>query len=213
MSEDLVKYLKTYQANEVLIREGNDQNDFFCLIEGRVGIWKGSPENREKQVKIGELVEKGTYFGEISCLIKEPRTASIVAEDGPVKVLKMPGEMLPQMMLKQPSLGLKLCTALADRLRGTTTRHQEAALQRNEIRDDATAQFLHARESFQKIFVMLTAIQAQLQHPSVKALIEYMARDKMMQGGRKLQVDDSLIEGIPRELQEPVRQAFSNILN
>lgn len=212
MNEDLVKYLKTYQPSEVLIKEGNDQNDFFCLIEGKVGIWKGDPSDRDKQVKIGELSEKGTYFGEMSCLIKEPRTASIIAEEGPVKVLKMPGEVLPQMMLKQPSLGLKLCTALADRLRGTTTRQQEVAIQRNEIRDDATAQFLHAREVFQKLFVMLTAVQAQLQHPNIKAILEFMSRDKLMQGGRKLQVDDNLLEDIPRELQEPVRQAFSNML-
>lgn len=213
MHQEFIKYLKAYKADEVIIEEGSNDTDFFCLLQGSVGIWKGNDnENAAKrQVKIGEITEKGTYFGEMSTLLEETRTASIIAIDGMVKVLKFPGEMLPQMILKQPKLGLKICTALADRLKGTTLKQKDIALQRNEIRDDATSQFLYARRQFQRVFIMLSAIQMQMQNPNLKALIEYMSHDKL-QGRRKLRIDDEFLEEIPSTLVDPVKKAFSHIL-
>jgi len=226
MHKEFIKYLKTYSPNEPLIEEGADDTDFFCLLQGKVGIWKdGSEEEEEegkamkptetvekKPIKIGEIEEKGTYFGEMSALLNEHRTASIAALEEPVRVLKFPGEMLPQMMVKQPKLGLKLCTALADRLRGTKTRQQKVSIERNEIRDDATNQFLHAKEAFQKVFVMATTIQKQLQNPNLKLIIEYMTHDKLLQGGRKIRINEDFLEDIPPGLIEPIRRAYADKL-
>lgn len=214
MYEEFIKYLKVYKPNEILIKEGEDGEDadFFCLLQGTVGIWKGQLEDKSKAVKIGEISERGTYFGEMSALLEEDRTATIRALDEPVKVLKFPGEMLSQMILKQPSLGLKVCTALADRLRGTTDQQHDTAVQRNEIRDDATSQFLHAKEAFQKVFVMLTTIQTQLQHPNLKACLEFMSTDKLLQGGRKIHMDEEFLADLPPQLVDSVKQVYSNIL-
>lgn len=211
MHQEFIKYLKAYKANDTLIEEGQCDTEFYCLLQGGVGIWKGDAEKPQQRVKIGEITEKGTYFGEMSALLEESRTASIIAMDDGVKVLKFPGEMLPQMILKQPKLGLKICTALANRLKGTTLKQKDIALQRNEIRDDATSQFLYARRQFQKVFIMLSAIQSQIQNPNVKILIEYMSLDKL-QGRRKLRIDDEFLEDIPQQLVDPVKKAFNHIL-
>lgn len=114
------------------------------------------------------------------------------------------------MLLKQPKLGLKLCTALADRLKGTTKRQEKIAQQRNEIRDDATHQFLKAKESFQKIFVMLTSIQAQLQHPLLKSSIKYMAESPLIQGGKRLQFNEEFIADMPYDVTDLIRKAYSD---
>jgi len=116
------------------------------------------------------------------------------------------------MMMKQPKLGLKLCTALADRLKGTTCAQQDIALQRNEIRDDATQQFLHGKQSFQKLFVMLTAVQTQIQQPLLKSVIECMSRDTLLQGGKRLRVDESYIKDMPSDVADLVKKAYSEIL-
>ena len=210
MYEEFVKYLKVYKPNAVIIREGTKEDDFFCLLQGTVGIWKGNAESITELIKVGELKEKGMYFGEMSCLLEEVRSASIIAVDT-VKVLKFPGEMLPDMILKQPSLGLKLSTALAARLKGTTTKQQDIAQQRNEIRDDATQQLLYAKEAFQKLFVMLTAVQTQLQFPPLKSLIEFMSRDKLLQGGKKLDIDEEFCKNIPGDVSELVQKAYKTI--
>ena len=203
MHEEFLKYLKVYQPGEILIKEGDTETDFFCLLQGKVSITKGSVDDPDGRVNIGEISEKGIYFGEMSALLEEERSASITAQDEQVKVLKFPGDMLPQMVLKQPKLGLKILTALCERLKGTTVRHKDIALQRNEIRDDATSQFLYARQQFQKVFIMLSAVQSQLHHPQLKALIEYMSLDKL-QGERRLRLSEDFFDDIPEELVDPV---------
>lgn len=205
---EFIKYLKVYKSHDALIVEGTEENDFFCLLQGKVGVWKGDLQNRESLVKVGEIAEKGSYFGEMSYLLQEPRTASIMAEDS-VKVLKFPGEMLPQMVMKQPKLGLKICTALADRLKGTTIKQQDIAQQRNVLRSDATNQLLHAKEVFQKLFFILTAVQTQFQNPFLKATLEFMSREKLLQGGRKIRVDDKFLHDLPARLVDLLKKQYS----
>lgn len=212
MHDEFNKYVKTYKPNAFLVKEGDEDTSFYCLLEGKVGIWKGNPSDRDALVKIGELGEKGTYFGEMSVLLDEPRTASILAMEEPVKALCFPGDMLSAMMLKQPKLGLKICTALANRLRGATRRQQEVAQERNEIRDDATSQFLYARQQFQKVFVMLTTIQTRIQNQDLKAVIEYMSRDKLLQGGKKIRVNEDFLEDIPTQLYDSVKQTYQSLI-
>ena len=159
MMDEFGKYLQSYKAEEIVIREGEKDPFFFCLLHGAVSIWKGGDlETREGMIKVGEIKEKGEYFGEISTLLMEERSATIIASE-PLKVLKIPGEMLPVMIMQQPKLGLKICTGLANRLRGTTNQQQDLTRQRNDLRDDSTNHLLHAKDSFQKLFVMLTALQ------------------------------------------------------
>lgn len=211
MHEEFIKYLKSYKPNDVIIHEGDPDHSFYCLLQGKIGILKGLKEKTNNPIKIGEISEKGGYFGEMSCLLDERRTASIIAIND-VKLLQFPGEMLSQMIVKQPKLGLKLCTALADRLKGTTLKQQDVTMQRNEIRDDATQQFLHAKESYQKIFIMLTAAQTKLQLPLIKSIISFMGQDRLLQGGRKIRFDASFLEGMPTEVVELIKKAYADLL-
>ena len=206
-SEDFLKFLKVYQSGEYLIKEGAEDKDFFCLIQGKVGIWKGDPADKDSLVKVGSFDTKATYFGEMGYLLNETRTASIIAEDT-AKVLKFPGEMLPELIMKQPSLGLKVSTALADRLKGTTSQTEAVAQQRNELRDDSTLQLHDAKETFQKMFMLLTAIQSQFQNPLLKASIEWMSRSKLLQGGRKPHVDEVFLRDIPPRLADLLQRSY-----
>jgi len=207
-TKDYAKYLKVFKPKEVLIAEGDTEADFFCLLQGTIDIWKGDIEDRDQMVKVGSLSEKGAYFGEMSFLLGEQRTASIIASDA-VKVLKFPGEMLPQMMMKQPKLGYKLCTALADRLKGTTSKTEEVGRERNTLRGDATSQLFHAKEVFQKMFILLTAIQAQFQNPLLKSAIEWMARDKLLQGGKRARVEEHFLDELPPRLADLVKRSYT----
>lgn len=209
---EFVKYLVSFEEGETIIQEGDKENDFYCLLQGKVGVWKGDLENQTSRLKIGELSEKGTYFGEMSCLLSEPRTATITALS-PVKVLRFPGEMLSQMILKQPKLGLKLCTAMADRLRGTTGDQHDIAAQRNELREDATEQFLYAREAYQRLFIMLTSVQAQLQNPLLKTLVEEMSHDRLMQGGKRLKINEKFLKEMPSEIGQLVEKSYAHLLS
>jgi CRP-like cAMP-binding protein len=231
MIEEFVQYIKNYKANEVLIYENDTDTEFFCLLQGEVGIWRGIRKPGEGEecidpfscpadtaegvgapVKIGDIAEQGVYFGEMSVLLSEPRTATIIAKSGGAKVLKFPGKKLSQMMFKQPKLALRICTTLANRLRGTTTKQTETAQQRNELQDDATNLGLHAKETFQKVFVMLSSVQMHLQQPNIKSILEYMTQDKLMQGGRKIRIDEEFLRDIPNDVRDKVKQCYADVL-
>jgi CRP-like cAMP-binding protein len=208
MSHEFIKYLKVYRKGSFLIVEGSNDKEFFCLLDGTVAIWKGDVNQQDKMVRVGGFTERETYFGEMGHLLQEVRTASIVAESDIVKVLKFPGEMLPEMIQRQPKLALKLCINLANRLKGTTQQQQNVTLQRNELRSDATDQLFHAKEFCQKLFMMMTAVQSQFQNPLMKMLLDYMNKDKLLQGGKKLRFEEALFRDIPPRLAELVKKTY-----
>ncbi len=206
-TRDLARYLKMYQSGDVIIKEGDVDRDFFCLVQGSVSIWKGDPSDSDHRVKIGELAEKGTYFGEMGYLLREVRSASIIADDS-VKVLKLPGEMLTQMIENQPALGLKICKNLANRLKGTTIKTHEVSRHRKELQSDAAEQLHFSQDGYRKVFVMIMAVHRQFQNPLIKELIEYMAQNKLLQGGKKVKIDDQFLRDIPESILPLVQKVY-----
>ncbi|MBT9439655.1 MAG: type IV-A pilus assembly ATPase PilB, partial [Desulfobacterales bacterium] len=60
--------VEKYEDGDVIVREGNKDIDFFKLIQGALIVVKGGK-------KIAEIVQPGEYFGEMSAIIGEPRSA------------------------------------------------------------------------------------------------------------------------------------------
>ena len=208
VNDEFTKYLKAYPPDHFLIKEGSENQDFFCLLEGSVCIWKGNPEEKEKLIKVAEIDEKGTYFGEMSYILEESRTASIISKNK-VKVLQFPGEMLEPLMLKQPKLALHICKTLAQHLKGSTTKTEEVSQNIGTLRNDVATSHLEAKKSYQTIFMLLSAIQTQFQNPLLKSVIELMAGNKLLQGGKKQKFDRLVLEGLPEQLVDLALKLFS----
>lgn len=209
MTHEFIKYLKVYKPKEFLITEGEQDKSFFCLLQGSVGIWKGDPTDLDKMIKVGELKDKGSYFGEMSYFLNEPRTASITAISE-VKTLCFPSEMLPLLINKQPKLGFKICEILAERLKGTTNKTEAVAMERDELRGDATNLLFQAKESYQKLFMILSAFQAQFQHPTMKEIVEYMSHNKLLQGGKQLHLDEAFYHDLTEKMTELVQKFYTD---
>jgi hypothetical protein len=69
--------LLALSRGDVILREGQEGGSLYMLTSGRVRAFRKDPVTG-KQVRIADLKE-GAFFGEISILTGEPRTASIVA--------------------------------------------------------------------------------------------------------------------------------------
>jgi len=63
----------TYSQGDVILYEGEKSKGFYVLLSGTLGILKNN-------LKVGEISEKGTVFGEISTLLDIPRSTTVVAE-------------------------------------------------------------------------------------------------------------------------------------
>jgi len=111
--ESLPAYLvnpdvEDYQEGDFIIRQGNNDRDFFKLIQGAVIVVRDGK-------KIAEIVQPGEYFGEMSAITGETRSASIVSK-GRSKLKRYPGDKLPEIIEKYPDVSNHLFKALAARL-------------------------------------------------------------------------------------------------
>jgi len=58
----LSRYVTTFKAGETLFLEGDDTQDIYFLVSGKVAILKG------KKI-IAEISDEGSVFGEMSFLL------------------------------------------------------------------------------------------------------------------------------------------------
>ncbi|MEI7906639.1 MAG: cyclic nucleotide-binding domain-containing protein, partial [Bacteroidota bacterium] len=73
---------KIFRKNEIITSEGDLSFEWYILISGCVGVYKGD-------VKMNEFSERGVIFGELSGLLARPRTATMIAlEDTEVMVVE-----------------------------------------------------------------------------------------------------------------------------
>ena len=111
--ESLPAYLinpdeEIYEDGDTIIREGNQDIDFFKLIRGALTVVKGGK-------KIAELTEPGEYFGEMAAISGETRSASVIAK-GRATVKRYPGDKLGEIIYKYPDIANQLFSAMTSRL-------------------------------------------------------------------------------------------------
>jgi type IV pilus assembly protein PilB len=106
--------LEKYDDKDVIIREGNIDIDFFKLVQGGLYVVKGGK-------KIAEIVQPGDYFGEMSAITGEPRSATIMSK-GRSSVKRFPGDKLIEVIEKYPDVAKHLFGVLAARLDSTDKR-------------------------------------------------------------------------------------------
>lgn len=106
--------VEKYDDKDVIIREGNTDIDFFKLVQGGLYVVKGGK-------MIAEIVQPGDYFGEMSAITGEPRSASIISK-GRSQVKRFPGDKLLEVIEKYPDVARHLFGVLAARLDSTDKR-------------------------------------------------------------------------------------------
>ena len=102
---------ETYAANAQIAAEGSTGIGWYVLLSGRVAVFKS-------KLKIAEFGQRGTVFGEISSILKKPRTATLVALE-PTEVIHINAE-LDELIAKHPDVARKIIVNLAERLAKTT---------------------------------------------------------------------------------------------
>lgn len=95
-------------AGRVLIKRGDFGKEFLLLLEGTVTV---EPQTG-KRVKMGP----GDFFGEMSLLDGEPRSATVIAET-PVRLLVMGQREFFTLVADVPSVARKLLVELSRRVR------------------------------------------------------------------------------------------------
>ncbi|MBW2093196.1 MAG: Flp pilus assembly complex ATPase component TadA, partial [Deltaproteobacteria bacterium] len=127
--ESLPAYLlnpdeQVFENGDIIIREGNSDNNFYKLIQGCLEVIKGNE-------KIAEISEPNSYFGEMSALMGIKRTATIRSL-GKSIVKVFPGEKLWETLENYPDISKQVITTLVNRLENTNQRVIELVAQKTE---------------------------------------------------------------------------------
>jgi small-conductance mechanosensitive channel/CRP-like cAMP-binding protein len=129
---------RLYADGEAVVRQGEPGQSMYVVASGRVVV-RLEPEGREVAT-----IERGGYFGEMSLLTGEPRTATVVAR-GDVHVIEIDAEVFRRLGAASPNAVEQVALA------AVTRRTQLDAVRtaaRNAAVADAPATFLSRMRKF-----------------------------------------------------------------
>jgi CRP/FNR family transcriptional regulator, cyclic AMP receptor protein len=106
MSQSFVE--RSYPLETVIESEGDKGVSFYLIVEGSVNVRKGN--------KTIAKLSRGQFFGELSLLDNQPRSASVVTAE-PTKCLIMTSWVWSGFLETQPKLAIAVMKELARRLR------------------------------------------------------------------------------------------------
>jgi len=119
---------RLFANGEVLVREGDEGDSMYVILEGRVEVFLKN--ERAGSEKIASL-NTGDYFGEMSLMTGEPRTATVRAS-GDVLVMEIDKSRLAPILKNRPDLVEALGVILARRQDELAVLHDQYNKQASE---------------------------------------------------------------------------------
>ena len=129
---------RLYADGEAVVRQGEPGQSMYVVASGRVVV-RLEPEGREVAT-----IEPGGYFGEMSLLTGEPRTATVVAR-GDVHVIEIDAEVFRRLGAASPNAVEQVALAAVTR---RTELDAVRTAARNAAVADAPATFLSRMRKF-----------------------------------------------------------------
>jgi CRP/FNR family cyclic AMP-dependent transcriptional regulator len=116
---------RTYPKNTVIINEGDQANAMFICTTGKVKVYVSDENGREFVLN---SMGPGEYFGELSLLDDETRSASVITtEKSTFSILYK--DDFSKVVINHPEIALVLLRNLASRIRKLTDNVKTLALQ------------------------------------------------------------------------------------
>lgn len=115
--------LRRCRKGETIFTEGDDGDCMYVIEEGLVKIALTSPEGKEAILR---LCRVGDFFGEMSLLDGEPRSADAHAQS-PTRLLLLGRADFLRFLERRPSVAVRLLASLSRRLRHTTQQVHDGA--------------------------------------------------------------------------------------
>jgi len=120
---------RRYLAGQVIMREGEPGDDLHVLLEGRVQVLVRDVAGNELLL---DEEEPGAFFGELSMLTGEPRSARIRAAEDVVTLSLERSEFL-KFLEKYPLAAIDVLTVLGRRLHQTDALLRQSASQNANV--------------------------------------------------------------------------------
>ncbi len=111
---------REFPAGLVIIQEGDPGDSLYIMVSGEVEITKQltlvlDEDTPKERVMIRLKAEDGVYFGEMSLLESDPRSATVTALSD-CRLLELYQKDFLELVQKDPAMGVKLLLRLAQLL-------------------------------------------------------------------------------------------------
>lgn len=98
----------SFREGEWIIRQGDAHSAVYVIVDGEVAVVIDDEDRR--------VLSTGSFFGEVSVLLGEPASASIVTRT-PLRCLVVPGAEAQDFLVSHPLVTYRILQAEARRLR------------------------------------------------------------------------------------------------
>ncbi len=102
-----------YDKNSVIINQGERSNSLYIVVKGRLKVYVTDEEGRQALLA---FLNKGDFFGELSLLDDEPRSATVMTVEK-ARLLRLTQDGFHQFVAAHPENLLPMLRILANRLR------------------------------------------------------------------------------------------------
>ncbi|MDZ4182759.1 MAG: cyclic nucleotide-binding domain-containing protein, partial [Candidatus Cloacimonadaceae bacterium] len=106
-----------YSKGDPIIMENTEGNNLFYICRGKVEINKGL-DNAETPFAQLSVLQPGDFFGEMSIINDEPRSATAIALED-VELLSIPRDLFVNISFSHPIVMFNLIRTISGRLRDT----------------------------------------------------------------------------------------------
>ncbi|MDH4264906.1 MAG: cyclic nucleotide-binding domain-containing protein [Deltaproteobacteria bacterium] len=122
------KFGRIFPAGTILFEEGQTCTGMFIIQKGQVRLYKKAGQ---EEVNI-DILKEGDFFGEMACLIGQPRSINAVVE-GESQILVVQPEVLDSLFRATSGVGMKIVANLAARLKKAYEIIEKLAAERQPV--------------------------------------------------------------------------------
>lgn len=121
--------IRQVDRDELIVTQGDEDTNMFIIQSGAVEVRR---HVGDKVIVLGRL-ERGDFFGEMSLLESQPRTADVVAVE-PTVLVEMGAGALLFRIRRDPTLAIEMLQKLSGRIRDLNTTLAAAIGESDELR-------------------------------------------------------------------------------
>jgi len=110
-------YEQRFEAGETIFEEGDPGDTIYVIHSGEVELSRVGGVGRRTVARLGP----GDFFGEMSVVLGEPRTARAAAVKS-ARLLMLDGEILEAMCVERPEIAIRIISRLSGRLKESERR-------------------------------------------------------------------------------------------
>jgi cAMP-dependent protein kinase regulator len=102
--------LESFDSGTIIVKEGDPGDSFYFIKGGSVEVYTEKAGERLSLAQLGE----GEFFGEVSVLTAQPRTATVIAKE-PTQALRFVRRKISRVLMEYPEVTKVLNATIGER--------------------------------------------------------------------------------------------------